>query len=181
MASEPNAESWRDAISSKEGLLTILWRMRADLERLVAEAGPSRMDLPGVAGEWSIKDVIAHLTAWRWWSVARMEAAVRNEVPTPPWSGGLDESTEENVDEINQQFHETARAKSTIEVLRDSRATFDRLEDAVMALSNEDLFEKGRYDWLDGYAASAVILGAASHLFEDHELAINVFLARGTQ
>ena len=178
MASEPNAESWPDVISTKEELLTILWRMRADLERLVAEAGPSRMELPGVAGEWSIKDVIAHLTAWRWWSVARMEAAVRNEVPTPPWSAGLDESTEENVDEINQEFYAAGCTQSTLEVLRDSRATFDRLEDAVMALSDQELFEKGRYDWLDGYAASDVILGAAGHLFEDHELAINVFLAR---
>lgn len=155
--------------------------MRADLERLVAEAGPSRMELPGVAGDWTLKDIIAHLTAWRWWSVSRLEAAVRNEEPVPPWAGNLDEATEDNVDQINEQFYQASRRQSVVEVLRDSRATLDRLEGAVMALSHEELFEKGRYHWLEGYAAADIILGSFGHLFEDHEMAINLFLARGSR
>ena len=178
MNAQPSGEPQAEPITSKEQLQGILWHMRADTERLVAEAGPSRIDVPGVAGHWSLKDVVAHLNGWRWWSVARMEAAVSGNQPTPPWSSGLDEANEEHVDRINDEFYEKSREKSVAEVLRESRETFDRLEAAMMKLSAEALFEEGRYSWLDGYSASAIIVGTADHLFQDHERDINFFLAR---
>lgn len=171
-------KAFRQSVSTKAELLAVVARMRADVERLVAEAGPGRMELPGVTTRWSLKDLVAHLTAWRWWSVARMEGAARDEEPIAPWSGDLDESNPEDVDRINEQFYEAARDKPTREVLRESRASFDRLENAVLALPDEDLFRKGRYAWLEGHAAADVVLGSAVHLFEEHELAINIFLAR---
>jgi len=177
MSSQPIGEPQATPASSKEQLQAILWRMRADIERLAAEAGPSRIALPGVAGHWSLKDVVAHLTAWRWWSVARMEAALSGVAPTPPWRSGLDESTEDNVDQINQELYEAARDHSVTEVLQDSRATFDRLEAALLKLSDEELFIKGRYHWMEGYAVADIIRGTAGHLFEDHALGMNFFLA----
>lgn len=178
MSSQPVGEPAAAPASSKEQLQAILWRVRADIERLVAEAGPGRIEQPGVAGHWSLKDVIAHLTAWRWWSVARMEAALSGSEPAPPWSSDLSESTQAGTDQINQQFYDAARDSSVTEVLQDSRATFDRLEAAMLKLSDEALFTKGRFHWLEGYAAADIIHGTASHLFEDHALGINYFLAR---
>lgn len=152
--------------------------MRAELERVVAEAGPGRLELPGAMGGWTLKDAIAHLAAWRWWSsVAQMEAAVRDEEPTPPWAGDLDEADAEDVDRINQQFYEAARDRPVLEVLRDSRATFDRLEAALLALPEADLFAADRYPWLKGYPAASLVGGA--HLYEDHLPEIDAFLARG--
>jgi len=177
MAEEHTRDPWLDMASTKEELIGILWRMRADIERFAAEAGPERMEVPGVAGDWSLKDVVAHLNAWRWWSVARMEGAVRNEQPRPSWSADVDEWEEGNVDQINEEFFESARKKSVHEVLRDSRATFDRLEDAIMSLSNEVLFDTKRFAWMEGYSASDIVMGSAGHLFEDHERDINLFLA----
>lgn len=166
--------------SSKQGLQAVLWRMRAELERLTAEAGPGRMDLPGAMGEWTLKDAIAHLTAWRWWSVARMEAAVQGggEAPVPPWGDDLSEEDEAGVDQINQQFFERDRAKPVAQVLRESRETLDRLEATLLALSDEQIFEVDRYPWLEGYALADVVLGSAGHLFQEHGLPINLFLAR---
>lgn len=174
-------ESEHGAVSSTVQLQAILWRMRADLERLVAEAGPTRMELPGAAGDWTLKDVIAHLTAWRWWSVARLEAAVRDEAPVPPWGGGLDEDDDADTDRINQQFYEANRDRPIAAVLRDSRETLARLEAALLALPEADLFAAGRYPWLGGYPAGAIIVGSAGHLYDDHEPAINDFLARSGQ
>lgn len=178
MVPKRSADSAPDAVSSKVQLQATLWRMRADLERLVAEAGPTRMDLPGAVGDWTFKDVIAHLTSWRWWSVARLEAAVRDEVPVPPWGSDLDEDDDEDTERINQQFYATNRDRPIAEILRDSRETFDRLEAALLALPDADLFALDRYPWLGGYPAAAIILGSAGHLYEDHEPAINDLLAR---
>jgi hypothetical protein len=175
-----DAEPAFDVASTKVELQAILWRMRADLERLVAEAGPTRMELPEVAGDWTFKDVIAHLTAWRWWSVARMEGAVKNAEPTPPWGAGLEEDSRAGVDLINQQFYASNRDRSVIEVLRDSRENFDRFETALLALSDAELFDKQRYSWLGGYAAADVVFGSAGHLYEDHVPDIRAFLAEST-
>ena len=173
-----DTESGYDVASTRVELQAILWRMRADLEQLVAEVGPERMELPGVAGDWTLKDVIAHLTAWRWWSVARMEGAVKNAEPTPPWGEGMEEESEAGVDEINQQFFAAGREHSVLEVLSDSRATFDRLEIALLSLSDAELFDTQRYSWLGGYAAADVIFGSAGHLYEEHEPGIRAFLAQ---
>lgn len=169
----------RDDVSSKVQLQAVIWRMRADLERLVAEAGPTRMELPGAAGAWTLKDVIAHLAAWRWWSVARLEAAARDEVPAPPWEGDLDEEDDADTERINQQFYAASRDRPVAAVLRDSRETLDRLEAALLALPEADLFAADRYPWLGGYPAAAVVTGSAGHLHDDHEPAIDDFLARG--
>ena len=171
-------ETARETVTTRTQLQDLLWHMRADTERLVAQAGPVRMELPGAAGDWSLKDVVAHLAAWRWWSVARMEGAVHNTEPTPPWGVGQSEESSSGVDQINEQFHAAALARSVAEVLADSRATLDRLEAATMALSEGDLFTPGRYPWLDGYRAADIVLGSAAHLYEDHEPAISEFLAR---
>lgn len=169
-----------EGMSSTAQLQAVLWRLRADLERFVAEAGPSRMELPGVAGDWSLKDVIAHLTFWRWWSVARLEAAMRDELPTPPWESGLDEENAADVERINQQAYAANHDRPVADVLRDSRATCDRLEAALLALPETDLFAPHRYTWLGEYPAAAIILGSAGHLFEEHAPAISVWLARGS-
>jgi hypothetical protein len=172
---EPN---WNEASSQVE-LQSILWRMRAELERLTAEAGPGRMETPGVMGDWNLKDAVAHLTEWRWWSVARMEGALKNAEPSPPWSAGLTEETDEGADRINAEFHEKNRDRPVVDVLADSRATLDRLEAATLALSEDALFDAQRFPWLEGYAPADVIIGSAGHLFEDHVPGIEAFLVRG--
>ena len=181
MEPERSFESEHAAVSSKVELQAILWRMRADLERLVAEAGPTRMELPGAAGDWTLKDVVAHLADWRWWSVARLEAAARGEAPAPPWGEGLDEDDDADIERINQQFYEASRDRPVAAVLRDSRETLDRLEAALLALPEADLFAADRYPWLGGYPAAAVVTGSAGHLYDEHEPAITDFLARSNQ
>ena len=164
---------------TKDDLIATLWRMRATLEQLVAEAGPARMEQPGVTDDWSFKDVIGHLNGWRWWSVARMEAAARNREPVPPMGVAFERENEPGtVDELNQQIYRHYHDRPVSEVLRDSRATFDRLEDAIQAISEADLFQPNRYAWLHGYAAADIVGGSAGHLYEEHEPGIRAWLAR---
>ena len=40
---------------------------------LVAAIGPDRMEEPGPMGEWTFKDLAAHLTGWRERSIRRLE------------------------------------------------------------------------------------------------------------
>jgi len=50
---------------SKDALLERIERERGLWEDLVAEIGEDRMLQPGATGDWSFKDVVAHLNGWR--------------------------------------------------------------------------------------------------------------------
>jgi hypothetical protein len=179
MEAERNGALMHDGMSTGVELQAVIWRMRADLERLVAEAGPARMEVTNLVGGWSLKEIVAHLTAWRWWSVARMEAAVQGKSPVPPWSDELDEEREGDVDRINSWFNEVSRDLSVADVLRDSRATLDRVEAAILALADVDLFTSGRHSWLGEYPLAAVVTGSAEHLREHDEEATAALEAWG--
>ena len=49
---------------NKSGILTILKADRAKFDKLLAEVGTDRLDLAGVSGFYSTKDILAHLEAY---------------------------------------------------------------------------------------------------------------------
>jgi hypothetical protein len=61
----------------KPKLLNWLVDEQQQWEALLDQIGPTRMDQPGVAGPWSMKDLVAHLTGWNRHLVARLLAAQR--------------------------------------------------------------------------------------------------------
>jgi hypothetical protein len=165
-------------LNTREGLLNTMRGLRDALDRDVAEAGEARMEQPGSFGDLTFKDIIVHLTGWREVTAARLEAAQRGEEPVFPWPAQLTE--EEDTDEINRWFYEAGRDKPVADVLRESRETFDRVERAIAALPEDDLFERDRFPWLQGYALGpGVVEGTREHYRVDHEPEIRAWLARG--
>jgi hypothetical protein len=81
----------------KSELLNWLQEKHHQWEVFLDQIGPTRMDQPGVNGDWSMKDIVAHLTGWNRKLVASLQAAQRGEPePPPPWPAHL-----QTEDEIN--------------------------------------------------------------------------------
>ena len=141
-------------------------------EGLLADIGEDRMEEPGVAGAWSIKDVVAHLAAWRRRTVGRIEAVANGRPePAPSWPADLQQD-----DDINAWFHERDRDKSVREVLTESRAVFQQLVSAVAKLPEDALNDPARFPWMEG----APLTGAAlfGHFHDEHEADMRAFLSR---
>jgi Mycothiol maleylpyruvate isomerase N-terminal domain. len=103
---------------------------RATWRALVAKVPPARMGEPGPMGEWSFKDTVSHLAAWRSRTIGRMEAAVRGEPrPGNPWPADLNED-----DPINDWFRRQAADRSVEDLLAEYDASFERMAAAVAAL-----------------------------------------------
>src|SRR5262252_1240940 len=116
---------------------------------LLDEIGEENMTQPEVAGGWSIKDIVAHITGWRRRTVLRFRAALDPAVDmTPYWPAELDEDDE--VDEINACIYKANRDRSLADVLTDSREVFQQLVAEVSALSDEQLNDPQRFPWLEG-------------------------------
>ena len=81
----------------KSELQNWLHKSYEEWEAFLDQVGTARMDEPGVAGHWSIKDIIVHLTGWDQYVVARLQAARRGEPePPPPWPADLQNDDEQN-------------------------------------------------------------------------------------
>jgi len=163
----------------KAALLARIEAERGGWEALLAEVGEGRMERPGAAGDWTFKDVIGHLNGWRVRTLARLEAAQTGTEPVPPpWPGAYDDETDEGVEAINRWFYDLNAARSSADVVTESREQLRQLREAVEALPEADLFDPGRYVWMGGEPLAAVIEGSFGHLHEEHEPAIRAWLAR---
>src|SRR5437868_14846835 len=160
---------------TKKQLLTEMHKEQAAWEALLDEIGQAHMTQPEVAGGWSIKDIVAHLTGWRRRSVRRFQALL-NHTPdfSPPWPPELRED-----DEINAWIYKTNRDRPLADVLNDSREVFQQLVTAVNALSDEQLNDPQRFPWLEGERLTgALIFG---HFHEEHEPDMRAWLAKVKQ
>ena len=141
-------------------------------ESLLAEIGEDRMDEPGVAGAWSIKDIVAHLAAWRRRTVGRLEAVANGQPePTHEWPADLHED-----DEINAWFHERDRNKSVRETLAESRRVFEQLRSAIEKLPEDALGDPARFPWMEGTPMTGATL--FGHFHTEHEADMRAYLSR---
>ncbi len=66
-----------EASGSKSALLKTLEFERAELEALIDRVPLDRQNMPGVIGEWSVKDLIAHFLLWEQWILDRCSQLVK--------------------------------------------------------------------------------------------------------
>ena len=166
---------------SKKQLLAEMQSEQAAWLALLDEIGEENMTQPEVAGGWSIKDIVAHLTGWRKRTVLRCRAALDPTLDMiPPWPAELGELDEnDDVDGINAWIYQTNRDRPLADVLNDSHEVFQQLVNAVNALSDEQLNDPQRFPWLEGERLTGALL--FDHFHEEHEPDMRAWLAKVKQ
>jgi hypothetical protein len=139
---------------------------------------PERMEQPGVAGDWSVKDLVAHLSGWNRYLVSRLRAVQSGQLePTPPWPADLQEE-----DDINEWIYDSNAGKSLKDVLAEADQTLQELFSTVQAfpeeLQIEQLHQRGRvfrFVWLQEHR---LVPGEFfDHFHDDHEPNLRAWLA----
>ncbi len=145
-------------LKSKAQIVKRLHAERRRLEQNLARIKCDEMLQPGVVGEWSVKDVLAHLADWQ----ARMSpwmAAARRGEPVETPEPGL---TWKQLDVLNQRIYEAHRDQSLAEVLAYFHVTYREFMEMVEAMPEGEMLKPGRYaftgqgaiyDWLSAFAA----------------------------
>ncbi len=160
------------ASMSKAHLLNDLNREYAQWEQLLSDIGEAHMTQPDVAGGWSIKDIVAHLTGWRRRSVARFQAALRHESSfQTPWPPEL-----QGDDEINAWIYEANRDRPLADVLQEDRAVFQQLVDTLSAFPEAELLDPRRFGWMEGEPPTGAAFFA--HFHEEHEPDMRAWLEK---
>lgn len=159
---------------SKTQLLSELQDEQTAWEAVLSAIDDTHMTEPGVAGEWSIKDIVAHLTGWRQRTVSRFQAALQHQpAPTPHWPSDL-----QNDDEINAWMIASNRDRPLSAILQDDHAVFQQLLDTLSAFPEAELMDSHRFAWLEGEPLSGAAFFA--HLHEEHEPDIQAWMNKHT-
>jgi len=154
-------------------LLEVMHTARSNWEALLVEVGETRLTEPGVEGDWSLKDISAHITYFETWAADNVMAFGRGEPQPPAEYKGLD------VDEENARIYERLRAKPLDQVLQESRTSFQRSIEAVQGLRDEDLYDpeftrKSGADW----TVIELIEGDTFEHYNDHSTSVRAWLDR---
>ena len=153
---------------SKTQFLDDLKREQAQWEALLDDIGEAHMTQPDVAGGWSIKDIVAHLTGWRHRTVGRLQAALHHQ-PPPPWPSNLQED-----DEINAWIYEANWDRPLSDVLEESRAVFQQLLDTLNAFPEAVLLDAKRFGWEEDKPPTGAVFFI--HFHEEHESDMRAWL-----
>ena len=160
-------------VITKAGLLNELRAARAEWDALMTEVGTARMTEPGAAGDWSVKDVIAHLTSYNRWFVQASEAHFRGEMPP------LDGTEDMDFEQRNLFRHQQTRDHSLADVQTESRQVFDRLLEVVEAHSEEFLTQPQQFEGAPGpLLVWKMLEGDGYEHYRDHMRSIRAWLAQ---
>ena len=118
-----------------DDLIEMLEATRAAEREIFALLEPSVRDAPGRIGDWSAKDLLAHLAAWRGVEAERLRTGTRELQPDMA-DGDAPAATD---DEANARIQTRRASWSWEQVAAEAEASIDALEAQVRTTSGEDL------------------------------------------
>ena len=129
-----------------------------NLEQFLAALPPAQMTQPGVLGEWSVKDVLAHLYEWEQMVLGWLEAGRSGEHPHVPAEG----YKWSQLPALNEKIRENYCQIPLDEMLKLFRGSYQQIMHTITSLSEEDLFTPGLYPWMNKNTLAAYFISATS-------------------
>jgi hypothetical protein len=156
---------------NKSELLNWLQEHVQQWEAYLDQIGPARMDQPGVNGDWSMKDIVTHLTSWNRWLVVVLHLRARRT-----FHPGQRLLAEDDISWI----YESNRGRSVREVLDESHQTLQQLLATIESLPDDIRIKRVEpafyLVWLgdERFPAGEFF----DHFRDDHEPDVRAWLAR---
>jgi len=144
--------------TTKDQLLTASQQEHAALEELLAPLTPEQMTRPGALGDWSVKDVLAHLIEWEQMALSWYKAGRRGQAPHTPAEG----FNWGQLPALNQRIYEKHRDRPLGDVLKQFKTSYRQALKAAQGMSEEELFTPGYYAWTKKNALAAYFIGCMS-------------------
>jgi hypothetical protein len=153
-------------------LASILHTERAQWNALLAQVGPERLEIPGALGEWSVKQLVAHLT---WYEQAVVEGAqqvLKTGTFTRRRPAGV------SLDEQNAQIADDSRARPASDVLAEADAVFGQLLVLIEACPQDLLNDPGVLGLPDDMVPWMGVANNSYAHYREHEPDLRAWLER---
>jgi hypothetical protein len=158
----------------KEKILSMIRQEHLAFEQTLALFEPSQMVGLKVEGEWTIKDMLVHITVWEKRMVMWLDQAEHGMTPAMPAPG----VSWEELDHLNDLTYQANRDRPLEDVLADFHQSYQDVLLAVQAMPELDLFYPDRFAWREGKPLWKIVAANTWWHYRDHCQAIDQFLEK---
>lgn len=159
-----------DEAITKEKLIQKIELSRKQLQEVLGKVDRSHMTTSGVVGEWSVKDIVVHLTAWEsmmaTWLV-EYQSGAPVERPT----------SDAEFDEWNERIYLENKETPLEDVLHAFESVHHVTLQALQDTPEEALFEPGRYTYRGGLPLWQMVAGNTWWHYREHGEEVGNWLA----
>ena len=165
---------------TRAGVLKALDVAWDEWDALASRVSQERRTEPGLAGQWTYKDVVAHLMAYERFVAAQIRAMVMGREPTPMEAFGTQEPPSfapgMTEDDQNAMIYELYRSRTPEAIEQEARQVRKELVDAVRALPEDRLNEPSA--WTGTTTVSERIAAETYRHREEHTATLRDWLER---
>jgi hypothetical protein len=122
----------------KDQVLNRLEKAWATLQKSYADLSDPQFMQPGVMGDWSVKDILAHVTTWEEEALKYLPLLLTGGRPPRYTQYG-------GIDAFNAQMTEQKRDTALSDVLRQLAETHHRLTDYLQSVPDEHFTRETRF------------------------------------
>ena len=152
-------------------LAGILQTERARWNALLAQVRLDRLDVPGIEGEWSVKQLVAHLTWYEQAIVEGAEQALRTGTFTRRRPEGV------GLDAMNARIAQEAHSRPAADVLAEADAVFGHLLELIAAVPQELLNDPKLLGLPEDMVPWMGVANNSYAHYREHEPALRAWLA----
>jgi DinB superfamily len=153
-------------------LAEILRTERIQWNALLAQVGPERMEIPGAVGDWSVKQLVAHLT---WYEGAIVEGA-EHVLSTGTFKRRRPEGV--SMDDMNARIASESQNRPVTEVLAEADSVFGRLLTLIEAIPENLLNDPGILGLPEDLVPWMGVANNSYAHYREHEPELRAWLAR---
>lgn len=157
---------------SKRELLEIMQGERSRFDAVVGKLTEAQLQEPGIEGGRSVKDILAHITAWEQRMIRWAGEATAGLIPQRPAPG----MTWDDLDQLNEQTYLENMDKTLADVLLASASSYAHVLKTVQALTESDLFNGSRFAWRDGDPMWHMVAANTWWHYKEHREQIEAWL-----
>ena len=147
---------------NKEDLLQKMEESRERFLEVIEGLDEAAFNVQGVVGDWSLKDILMHLTRWEAELVKLLWQVRQGQRPTTA------HFSKESVDEINARWYNESRDRELESVLEDFHGVRAQTMHRVEAFLDKELIDSQRYKFLQGQALCDYIAGDSYEHEDEH-------------
>lgn len=130
----------------------------------IASLSAEDLMTPKTCGEWSVKDILAHLTDWEQRILDWYRTGLRGETPQAPEPGyGWNE-----VDAINQAGYLKHKDQPLNAVLEEFTQSWEEVLPGIEDMSEKALYDKDQFEWLENYLLVDVVTNNTLDHYQEH-------------
>jgi hypothetical protein len=153
---------------NKQELTDKILSGRKQLEAALANVDNERMPLIVLHGEWSIKDLVAHIGFWEERVVSMFQTLQAGKTPQPS----------PELDVLNAQVLNSSRKLSVEEIRRQEIKAYQKVLVLVREASQAELFDGAHFAWTEGRPFYNFIADNTYGHYEEHLPSVLAWLKR---